>query len=240
MDYKTADRLIELRKKNGYSQDGLAERLNISRQAVSKWERAESLPDTENLIALSRLYNITLDEIVNGEKTGAAFGTAESHTYIITSPINRKKALNIVSFVFLGLGVIFVLIGAGFFLGFAVPETRDLRIARNESITPISAEVKRVERTSASVGGETMYKIVYEWPDGSGKSNAAYSRAEAEAMVGETVLIRVSGNRAVMIDYQRSALSIVGFVFIGVFGGLGVLFIGAFVLIFALNKRQKR
>jgi len=66
MDYKMADRLIELRKKKGYSQDELAEKLNISRQAVSKWERAESFPDTENLIALSRLYNISLDRLVHG------------------------------------------------------------------------------------------------------------------------------------------------------------------------------
>ena len=68
MDYKIADRLIELRKKNGLSQDELADKLSISRQAVSKWERGESLPDTENLIALSRLYSVSLDDLVANEK----------------------------------------------------------------------------------------------------------------------------------------------------------------------------
>ncbi|MCL2556250.1 MAG: helix-turn-helix domain-containing protein [Firmicutes bacterium] len=68
MDYKIADRLIELRKKSGLSQDELADKLSISRQAISKWERGESLPDTENLIALSKLYSVTLDELVANEK----------------------------------------------------------------------------------------------------------------------------------------------------------------------------
>lgn len=64
MDTKFADRLIKLRKEHGYSQDDLAEKLNVSRQAISKRERGEALPDTENLIELAKLYNISLDELV--------------------------------------------------------------------------------------------------------------------------------------------------------------------------------
>lgn len=66
MNQRTADRLVELRKNAGYSQEELADVIGVSRQAVSKWERAESSPDTDNLIELARLYNITLDELVNG------------------------------------------------------------------------------------------------------------------------------------------------------------------------------
>jgi len=65
MDYIIADKLIALRKKSGLSQDELADKLSISRQAISKWERSESLPDTENLIALSKLYSVSLDDLVN-------------------------------------------------------------------------------------------------------------------------------------------------------------------------------
>lgn len=65
MDISTANRLYELRKQHGLSQDELAEKLNVSRQAVSKWERSESSPDTDNLIALAKLYGISLDELLD-------------------------------------------------------------------------------------------------------------------------------------------------------------------------------
>ena len=52
------------RKQAGLSQEALADKLGVSRQAVSKWERAESLPDTDNLIALAALYGLTLDELL--------------------------------------------------------------------------------------------------------------------------------------------------------------------------------
>lgn len=57
-------KLADLRKRNGYSQETLAEKLGVSRQAVSKWERGESTPDTDTLIELSRLYSVSLDELV--------------------------------------------------------------------------------------------------------------------------------------------------------------------------------
>lgn len=64
MNIEIADRLIKMRKAHGYSQEELAEKLGISRQAVSKWERAESSPDTDNLIMLSRLYGVSLDALL--------------------------------------------------------------------------------------------------------------------------------------------------------------------------------
>lgn len=67
MNIKTANRLCELRKQHGYSQEDLANKLGVSRQAVSKWERSESSPDTDNLIELAKLYGISLDELLNGD-----------------------------------------------------------------------------------------------------------------------------------------------------------------------------
>lgn len=54
MNVETAQRLADLRRSKGFSQEGLARKLGLSRQAVSKWERAESSPDTENLISLAK------------------------------------------------------------------------------------------------------------------------------------------------------------------------------------------
>ena len=58
-----AEKLKQLRIKNGLSQERLAEQLCVSRQAVSKWETGEALPDMENMIALARLYGTSLDEL---------------------------------------------------------------------------------------------------------------------------------------------------------------------------------
>lgn len=67
MTIEIADKLVKLRKKNGYSQEELADKLGLSRQAVSKWERAEASPDTDNLICLAKLYNVSLDELLSTE-----------------------------------------------------------------------------------------------------------------------------------------------------------------------------
>ena len=63
-----ADRIQHLRKCKGISQEELAEKLGVSRQAVSKWERSEASPDTDNLIALAKIYELSLDELIFGEK----------------------------------------------------------------------------------------------------------------------------------------------------------------------------
>ncbi len=64
MNIEIANRLVNLRKSNYLSQEALAEKLGISRQAVSKWERAEASPDTDNLIQLAKLYHVSLDELL--------------------------------------------------------------------------------------------------------------------------------------------------------------------------------
>lgn len=67
MTIEIANKLIELRRSKGLSQEELADRLGISRQAVSKWERAESSPDIDNIMALSSLYGISVDELLCNE-----------------------------------------------------------------------------------------------------------------------------------------------------------------------------
>ncbi|MCM1164910.1 MAG: helix-turn-helix domain-containing protein [Lachnospiraceae bacterium] len=52
------------RKQNGFTQEQVAEKLGVSRQAVAKWERGESLPDIENVIALADMYEVSVDSLV--------------------------------------------------------------------------------------------------------------------------------------------------------------------------------
>ncbi len=67
MNIETANRLLQYRKKYNLSQEELASRIGVSRQAVSKWERAEASPDTDNLILLADIYGVSLDELLKGE-----------------------------------------------------------------------------------------------------------------------------------------------------------------------------
>ena len=68
MNIEIANRLVKLRKQSGLSQEELADKLGISRQAVSKWERAEASPDTDNLICLAKLYGVSLDDLLNSDE----------------------------------------------------------------------------------------------------------------------------------------------------------------------------
>ena len=56
-----ADKIISLRKKAGWSQEELAAQLNVTRQSVSKWEGAQSVPDMDKVVQMSRLFGVTTD-----------------------------------------------------------------------------------------------------------------------------------------------------------------------------------
>ena len=62
-----ADKLIQLRKKAGWSQEELAEQMNVTRQSVSKWEGAQSVPDLEKIIHLSNLFGVSTDYLLKDE-----------------------------------------------------------------------------------------------------------------------------------------------------------------------------
>ena len=93
------NKLYELRKQKGFSQEELANRLNVSRQTVSKWEVGDSTPDMEKLVAISALFGISLDELVMNKapEPAPAPQTAKSELYTdikekVLTDKNRKKA----------------------------------------------------------------------------------------------------------------------------------------------------
>lgn len=63
-----AERLKTIRKQTGISQEKLAEKLGVSRQAITKWETEAGIPDIENLMSLSSLFGISIDELLSNEK----------------------------------------------------------------------------------------------------------------------------------------------------------------------------
>lgn len=79
MSIKQGDYLKNLRTQNSLSQEKLAEKLGVSRQSVSKWEQGYALPDTDNMLKLSKLYGVSVDTLLNcGEpQSGYESQTAE-------------------------------------------------------------------------------------------------------------------------------------------------------------------
>lgn len=72
-----AEKIIDLRKKNGWSQEQLADKLGVSRQSISKWESAQSTPDMKKIVALSELFGVSTDYLLKDgmdDAEGAAAG----------------------------------------------------------------------------------------------------------------------------------------------------------------------
>lgn len=103
------DKLAELRNKKGLSQIAAAEALNVSRQAISRWETGASAPSTENLIELSRLYGVSMDELVNGGEPGCKENEAESAAAAPPRRTSRRLRLAVIA---LALAALAAIIGA--------------------------------------------------------------------------------------------------------------------------------
>lgn len=78
-----ADKIIRLRKKNGWSQEELAEKMQVSRQAVSKWEGAQTIPDIEKILMLGSLFGVTTDYLLKDDMEDEEFTEENS------SPVKR-------------------------------------------------------------------------------------------------------------------------------------------------------
>lgn len=64
---KLPDKIVGLRKSNGMSQENLAEKLDVSRQAISRWESGAAMPDANNILQLSKLFDVTTDYLLNDD-----------------------------------------------------------------------------------------------------------------------------------------------------------------------------
>lgn len=89
------EKLQELRKARGWSQEELAGQIHVSRQALSKWESGGAVPDTENIIALSRLFGVTTDYLlldeVRGHRPGSAAGRVAEAPQVSAGRRDRRR-----------------------------------------------------------------------------------------------------------------------------------------------------
>ena len=106
---KFADRLFDLRRKAGYSQEQLADLLGVSRQAISKWEGAQGRPEVDNVVKLSQIYRVSTDYIL----TGSASVPSACETSPIPSPreLSREYRFALSALmVIAGTALVFVLV----------------------------------------------------------------------------------------------------------------------------------
>ena len=95
---KLSDKIIKLRKTKGWSQEDLAEKLNVSRQAVSRWENGTALPDANNILQLSRLFQVSADYLLNEEYCSAEpVPAVKENTDEAVSERNRNPKLHLVA-----------------------------------------------------------------------------------------------------------------------------------------------
>ncbi len=109
------EKIISLRTAEKLSQGDLAEKLNVSRQSVSKWETGASIPELEKLIQMSEIFHISLDEFVKGEDIASTTTDTETHPVInqtnYTIQKNSMRTSLIVGFILLGVGLLSIVIG---------------------------------------------------------------------------------------------------------------------------------
>jgi transcriptional regulator with XRE-family HTH domain len=109
-----SNRLYNLRKQSGFSQEELGNKLNVSRQTVSKWEVGDTNPDMERLVMLSDLFQVSLDELILGIKPEKIRDQdmKSSMMTVITEKISRKdnkqKIKKILKVFGIILGILFV------------------------------------------------------------------------------------------------------------------------------------
>lgn len=116
------EKIYELRTQHNLSQGDLANKLDVSRQSISKWENGNSTPDLDKLTKLGKIFNISLDELVNNEETEKSIITTSEQSPAVQLKTREKKigkglliagVISIFVFLLLGLGI------TGFFV--AIP-----------------------------------------------------------------------------------------------------------------------
>lgn len=107
---KFSEKLENLRKSKGMSQEALAQKLNVTRQTVSKWELDQTTPDMSKLIEISKIFEISLDELANNNN----IETSNSETTYKESSIEKNnKKISVIIFI-IGLIISIILCGIGF------------------------------------------------------------------------------------------------------------------------------
>lgn len=100
------EKIVSLRKKNNLSQEELAEKIGVTRQTISKWELEETTPDINQAKKLSKLFNISLDELTNNDISNILVEKVSNTEKLAGIIIKILKLLGIFILVFIGIALI--------------------------------------------------------------------------------------------------------------------------------------
>lgn len=109
---KLPEKIIQHRKAQGWSQEEFAERMNVSRQAVSRWENGTALPDAQNILLISKLFHVTTDYLLHddyesdGDIPAVKTATEEKEALIL-----KKKHLHLVSAICFSIALLCAVMG---------------------------------------------------------------------------------------------------------------------------------
>lgn len=138
---KFSEKLLNLRKSKGMSQEELAVKLNVTRQTISKWELDQTVPDMNKLIEMSKLFEISLDELTNNVET---FNNEKTYKESSVEKNNKKIAIKIF---IVGLIISIILCGIGFIRQNGAKKTNEERAqqAYQQSQAAVDEAKKRLE-----------------------------------------------------------------------------------------------
>lgn len=164
------ERLVQLRKARGMSQEELAEKVGVSRQAVSKWETGDAQPDYVKLMALADALEVSLDDLCGRQTPSAPAGQAAP------APERPPKKRGWVFWLVAALAAV-LLLGAGVVVGslitFGTVRAQDVTVSNVEFYTYDDSDKLFYQFIPSVIGKDYAYQIVFTAPDGTERVFAA-------------------------------------------------------------------
>lgn len=148
------EKLVELRKAKGLTQQELAEALNVTRQAISRWEVGTTAPSLDNLALLSRLYGVPLDDFIQDGNTDA--GTEEPSNLpasLESAPASAGRSCVLPA---LSLFLAVLILGVGILIGLNLPRKTSPGLGANRRVD-VSSPVGRLERSPSDIEDELQW-----------------------------------------------------------------------------------
>ena len=144
---KFSEKIITLRKKKGWSQEELAQKLGVTRQTVSKWELDQTVPDMNKLVEISKLFEVSVDELINN------VGINNSEKKYKESSVEKNNRNISLKIFFIGLIVAIILCVIGGIIQISSNKTNEKRYqeAYNTSLENVEKAKTRITEIDVSV-----------------------------------------------------------------------------------------